>query len=65
MGFDFYTRPQRDIVLPETTTRHISILLVKSSSSMYKSHDISTLISPVLTVTEDTPKLEVICISKC
>ena len=27
MGFEFYTRPQQDIVLPQTTTRHISILI--------------------------------------
>jgi len=27
MGFEFNTRPQQDIVLPQTTTRHISILI--------------------------------------
>jgi len=24
---EFYTRPQQEIVLPQTTTRHISILI--------------------------------------
>ena len=27
MGFEFYTRPQQGIVLPQTTTIHISILI--------------------------------------
>jgi len=27
MGFEFYTRPQQDIVLPQTTARYISILI--------------------------------------
>ena len=27
MGFEFYTRPQQDTALPQTTTRHISMLI--------------------------------------
>jgi len=27
MGFEIYTRPQQDIVLHQTTRRHISILI--------------------------------------
>ena len=52
----FYPKPQQDTFL---------FGLVESSSSMYKTHDISNLISPVLTVNEGTLKRRKTITRKC
>ena len=58
MGFEFYTKPQLDIVLNQTARDRYSFFeWWRAPGACINSQYISNLISPVLTVSEDTPKI--------
>jgi len=57
MGFEFYTKPQLDIVLHQTAwDRYSYCVWWGAPAASVNSQYISKLISPVLTVSEDTSK---------
>ena len=57
MGFEFYTKPQLDIVLHQTAwDRYSYCVWWRAPAASVNSQYISKLISPVLTVSEDTSK---------